>query len=516
MSKVKIFLFLYFLFFFSLPVLAQVDTGWVRRYIGPGYGPDWALALAVDDSGNVYITGNSANSSSYPYNYDYATIKYAPNGDTLWVTRYNGPGNDDDVTRALAVDGSGNVYVTGYSWSGTDYDYATIKYAPNGDTLWIRRFNGAGNTYDQAYALQVDASGNVYVTGTSSSDYATIKYSPAGDTLWIRSYDGPVNGFDAALSLAVDGTGNVYVAGQSVGSGTSDDYATIKYAPNGDILWVRRYNGPANNSDAALSLAVDGSGNVYVTGYDRDSSFDYATIKYAPNGDTLWVRRYNGPGDSTDAALSLAVDGSGNVYVTGRSGGSGTSDDYATIKYAPNGDTLWVRRYNGPGNNYDHPSALAVDDSGNVYVTGRSGGSGTSDDYATIKYAPNGDTLWVRRYNGPRNFADLAFALVVDGSGNVYVTGGSWGGGIYADYASIKYNMFGCIAKAGDANGDYKVNLADIIFEVNYVFKGGSRLDPFCADVNADDSVNLSDIIYSVNFVFKGGPAPLESMECCL
>lgn len=185
-----------------------------------------------------------------------------------------------------------------------------------------------------------------------------------------------------------------------------------------DTGWVSRYNG--NGLDLARDIAVDDSGNVYVTGF---SDFDYATIKYSPDGETLWVRRYNGIGDSSDEATALAVDGNGNVYVTGYSQGSGTSYDYLTIKYAPNGDTLWTRRYNGPGNLDDYAQDLALDASGNIFVIGYSAGNGTSDDFATIKYAPDGDTLWVRRYNGPGNNSDEANALAVDDSGNVYVTG---------------------------------------------------------------------------------------------
>ncbi len=121
---------------------------------------------------------------------------------------------------------------------------------------------------------------------------------------------------------------------------------------------------------------------------------------------------------------SLAVDGSGNVYVTGESAGSGTSRDYATIKYNSSGVQQWVARYNGPGNSNDFADySLVVDGSGNVYVTGYSLGSGTLDDYATIKYNSSGVQQWVARYNGPGNNYDFATSLAVDGSGNVYVTG---------------------------------------------------------------------------------------------
>src|SRR3990170_813631 len=223
--------------------------------------------------------------------------------------------------------------------------------------------------------------------------------------------------------------------------------------------------------------------------------------------DAAWVRRYNGPGNSSDYAYAIAVDGSGNVYVTGQSIGSGTYNDYATIKYYSNGDTAWVRRYNGPGNLDDVAYAIAVDGSGCVYVTGWSVGSGTGYDYTTIKYYPNGDTAWVRRYNGPANGADLARAIAVDGSGSVYVTGLSSGSGTSYDYATIKYVQF----LRGDVNKDKKVNLADIVYLVSYLFKFGPSPDPLVSgDANCDGKVTIADIVYLVSYLFKVGPAPCQ------
>ncbi len=432
-------------FFWATSCFAQyVDTAWVRRYNGPGNSTDNARKVKVDSSGNVYVTGFSYGSGT---DADYATIKYYPDGDTTWVKRYNGPGNSRDWAHAMAVDYSENVYVTGESrGSGMYDDYATIKYYHNGDTAWLRRYNSSENYDDRPRPITLDDSGNVYVSGLSFGsgtdwDYATLKYYSNGDSAWASRYNGPGNGFDAGDALAVDGSGNAYVTGPSYGSGTDWDYATIKYDPNGGAVWVSRFDGPANSYDQPWAIAVDDSGNVYITGGSTGSgtSVDYATIKYNPSGDTAWVRRYNGLGNAGDYAHSIIVDGSGNVYVTGQSYGSGTDWDFATIKYDPDGDTVWIRRYNGSGNSGDVAWAVEVDVAGNVYVTGWSSGSGTGNDYATIKYNSNGDNVWVSRYNGPGNGEDTSFAIAVDGSGNVYVTGPSYGSGTDADYATIKY-----------------------------------------------------------------------------
>ena len=149
----------------------------------------------------------------------------------------------------------------------------------------------------------------------------------------------------------------------------------------------------------------------------------------APSGgiQESWVARYNGPGNYTDDPVAIAVDGSGNVYVTGGSSGQGGLIGYATIKYNSAGEEQWVARYNGPGNGNDRVNAITVDASGNVYVTGESYGLDSAYDYATIKYNSAGQEQWVARYNGPANYDDVAEAIALDGSANVYVTGYSYG-----------------------------------------------------------------------------------------
>ncbi|MEO0090986.1 MAG: SBBP repeat-containing protein [candidate division WOR-3 bacterium] len=438
-----LFLLLTFLSLIPNLLFSQVDTAWVRRYDGEN-DLDWATAIFVDNNGNVYVTGCSCDTLT---DLDYTTLKYDSNGNLLWERRYNGPGNGEDVPYVLFVDNQGNVYVTGRSdGSGTYYDYATLKYDANGNLLWERRYNGPENSWDCATSLFVDNYGNVYVTGFSFSsgtyeDYVTLKYDVNGNLLWERRYNGPGNGYDEANALFVDNYGNVYVTGFSYGSGTWYDYATLKYDANGNLLWERRYDTPRNGDDGATSLFVDNFGNVYVTGYSLGSGtyYDYATLKYDGNGNLLWERRYNGLGNDKDYAASLFVDNFGNVYVTGYSLGSGTSFDYATLKYDADGNLLWERRYNGVENDSDYATSLFVDNDGNVYVTGFSKGSGTYYDYATLKYDANGNLLWEIRYNGSGNWYDSPTALFVDNDGNVYVTGGSYGSNTYFDYATIKY-----------------------------------------------------------------------------
>jgi sugar lactone lactonase YvrE len=336
---------------------------------------------------------------------------------------------------------------------------------------WIAFYNG-GYGFDVAWGTAVDGSGNIYVTGSSvgpgpcnfyCNDYATIKYNAAGTQQWVARYNGPANDDDHPSAIAVDGSSNVYVTGASIGTTWPDyDYATVKYDNSGQQQWVARYNGPGNEMDFGNAIAVDASGNVYVTGSSRGSGgdFDYATVKYDSSGQEQWVARYNGPGNGDDEAYGIAVDASGNVYVTGYSGGSGTGNDFATIKYNSAGQEQWVARYNGPSNSDDYGNAIGIDGSGNVYVTGSSVDSVNGFDYATVKYDNSGQEQWAARYNGPGNQDDEPYAMAVDSSGNVYVTGYSTGSGTGYDYTTIKYNTSGTEEWVARYNGE--ANLLDI------------------------------------------------------
>jgi hypothetical protein len=406
-----------------------VYEAWVARYNGTGNSYDEAIGVAVDNSGNVYVAGTSRGSGTLN---DYATVKYDSAGQQQWVALYNDPDHPDEQLNAMTIDASGNVYVTGRSGTNSiPYVCTTIKYDSTGQQQWIARYNAPNGAGGQAIA--VDSSGNVYVAAYGSNQpntlfCATIKYNAAGDQQWIAEYHGG-SGADEPAAIVVDKAGNAYVTGTTqICQGS--DYLTLKYNSAGQEQWVARYHGPQEPLDAAKAIAVDNSGNVYVTGRSFN---DYATIKYNATGQQQWAaREVGGEGNA------IALDGAGNVYVTGQKG-----FDYGTIKYNAAGQQQWIARYNGPpGNGTDVATAIVLDDASNVYVTGRSQRTGpVSDyDYATVKYDSAGQQQWVFRYDGPGNTDDRAAAIAIDGLDNIYVTGIS-GSGVDGDFLTIKYGQ---------------------------------------------------------------------------
>jgi hypothetical protein len=449
------------IFFLTQPLFAsltkEADTVWVRVYNGPGDGNDHAYAIAVDSSGNVYVTGGSG------------TIKYNAGGEILWIEPWSG--------YDLTLDDSGYVYVTG--------DSGTIKCNSEGGYLLLGPWGGGD--------VATDDSGYVYVTGERMGDYITIKYHPYGDTCWVRTYNGSADWWDSSSAIAVDDSGNVYVTGvinlhKKLAS--CPDYCTIKYNPYGDTCWVRTYDS-LHCFDLATAIAIDDSGYVWVTG-------NSGTIKYDSSGNPQLL---SGNGDA------MAVDDAGNVCVTGYY-------DYVTRKYYPNGGTAWERIYDFSP--YDAAKDIVVDRLGNVYVTGYSNCSSDYDaprDYATIKYKPNGDTIWISRYN--KHGYKVPSAIAVDDSGYVYVTGDSSQFG--SDYLTIKYDTL--LFLRGDANCDGTVSVSDVVYLINYLFKGGpwcwcDSVDPLdChkgpGDANCDGTVSVSDVVYLINYLFKGGSPPI-------
>ena len=287
------------------------------------------------------------------------------------------------------------------------------------------------------------------------------------EQLWEKRYDGPGLGVDRATAVAVDGAGNVAVTGfsenatddpnNSVGNYVYNengrtDYYTAKYAAaDGHLLWEVRFNGPGRGNDVATDVKMDSTGNVIVTGYSLDksggSSLDESgyqetyTAKYAATDRTLvWERR--GPLWNGNGSIKLALDSSGNVIVTGGSWYPGVPGGFYTAKYAAgNGGLLWEQRYSEPNQiGGTFPEAVVVDGGGNVIVTGTAT-KGTYEnpdaDSYTVKYSADGVPLWSVRYDRCQH--DNANGVAVDPSGNVIVTARSYESATSQYFHTAKY-----------------------------------------------------------------------------
>jgi hypothetical protein len=393
--------------------------------------------LCTDNNGNVIVAGLPLPVPPY----DYVTVKISSSGESLWTNRFSSPGNNQDVASFVAVDGANNVFVTGYAtYSPADEDYVTIKYSSAGIPLWTNRYNGPAGSYDEATSMAVDSAGNVIVTGTSFNggggrEWATVKYSNSGTLRWAQRYGDPGSSDAWAVSVAVDST-NIYVLGYN----TVGDFATVAYSSlSGRPLWTNNY-GPGYFVSRPEEIATDNKGHVFVTGYaPKNSTYpfdeDYVTLAYSSTGLPLWTNLYVGLGlsfDNDDRAVGLAVS-HGRVFVLGSSMGADGRQEFATVAYSTAGALLWTDRFAGDWG-FDYPVAIAADRVGNVFVTGLRGDATLNSEIYVIKaYSGAGTLLWTN---------EMIFDLIapneiaVNSSGEVFVTGSGTSGGVTLKYAA--------------------------------------------------------------------------------
>lgn len=377
----------------------------------------------------------------------------------MWANTYNGTGDYTDKVKCAAKDNSGNIYLGGYTATSGNHDFLVIKLNSSGDTLWTKTYNAIGNSEDEVNDIAVDASGNVYVTGygdndLTKDDYITIKYNSAGAVQWVATYNSQYSQNDVAVSLAVDGSGNVFVTGESEvnDAGTNVDYATVKYNSAGVQQWAVRHNGFGNEIDRAVKIVVDAAGNPIVTGRSNNGATDdWVTIKYnTTTNAVLWTNTLDYT--ENDRPADMTIDASGNIYVTGRARSS--TYDIATRKIDASGTSLWTKFYLGSFD--DRGVAITVDGSGNVFVAGLNGTNATDYDVVTIGYNSSGTQLWAKTYNGAGAGNDEASDITVTSTGEVVVTGitdADASNGVNYDYLVLKYTSSGNVVYSKTFNG---------------------------------------------------------------
>jgi uncharacterized delta-60 repeat protein len=461
---------------------AHCAQEWVQHYDG-GSGNDAAMAVATDAGGNVFVTGLSFTSNRS----DTVTIKYSPAGIPLWTNRFNESAYGNNTPHGLAVDPDGNVVVAASCTSTNGfYDYATIKYSNAGVPLWTNQYNGPGNGDDTLAGLAIGKGGTVFVTGASAAsntgypyydsrnfDCATVAYSSGGVPLWTNRYDGPGKSDDFATAIAVDTNGNVLVTGQSGMTGGTNDIVTLEYSATGVPLWTNRYPAVNIEGNYPYAIASDQDGNVFVTGHAASATyFDYVTLKYSSAGVPLWTNSYAGTRAGVDEAKAIAVDRQGNAFVTGYSAGINNAWGYLTIKYSPGGTALWTNEYSAMTNGSDDATAIALDGSGNVIVTGNSLGNGTSDDIVTIVYSNDGAPLSTNRFISNGNYNDQANSVATVSSGNILVAGLSEKPTGDTEFTLIKYSaVSGPLLRTQSLPGKVVLSWDDSLFRLQ---AGGS------------------------------------------
>ncbi len=219
------------------------DTIWTRTHKGSGIYSN-SKSVTVDPSGNVYIAGDAWNASI-----DYCVVKFDPDGNLLWDAFYDGQiYNSTDIAEKVIVDNVGNVYITGYNQiSSNQKDIVTVKYDQNGNFLWDQSYGNPDYSSNNAYYLENDASGNLYVGGYSAyenpypgtgKDYILLKYDPGGNLLWDARYDHFNYINDHPFDFDMGPEGDIYICGISIKSCYPSEFITVvKCNPQGEFVW---------------------------------------------------------------------------------------------------------------------------------------------------------------------------------------------------------------------------------------------------------------------------------------
>lgn len=442
------------LLFFSCIVItqAQVNILWESRYDNNG-NDDYSEDIVLDNSGNTYVVGTSFNGSQF----NVITIKYDPDGNELWNVTHDGPASGLDQAVGLVLDSNGDVIIAGHHQvSGADFDIFLKKLnGVNGATVWTYSYTGT-SSFDQCADVTIDANDNVIAVGgvdygAGDLDYVVMSVSPSGTLNWDDQYFfGSARDF--ANAVAVDASNNVYVTGESNAGANALDYYTLKYNPTGGILWNYRHDGNGQD-DSPKDIIVAPDGSTYVVGESYRGLIeddDILLIKISTGGTFVWEQVYGGTDGGEDKPRSLSVDPLNNIYVTGSIKNTGNGEDYFVSRYRPNGTLHWDYIYQSSTNGFDEARGLRINSNYELYVSGYSNLSGSSDDYFTVRLDTVGTEIWTKRFDGPASNSDQMSAFQIDDFGNIFVTGSSSGSGTLRDFSTIKYCQLETIASADD------------------------------------------------------------------
>lgn len=452
-------------------VSASEQDAWYVTYLG-GADTDYGEAIAVDSAGNSYMVGQT-ESTDFPVttdayqsdnaggSYDLIYSKFDSSGSLAYSTYLGGSGGEDAYD--IAVDSAGNTYIVGRTQSSdfpitldayqmsksAGYDGFLSKFDSSGDLVYSTFFGGSA--YEYAYDIALDNSGNIYVTGkTASTNYPVssdahqpnnagnydaflTKFDPSG-SLAYSTYLGGIDRDTAEGSVSVDSTGNVYITGYTVSTdfpvssdayqadnAGGDDAFLSKFDSSGSLTYSTYLGG--SGDDYALGSVMDDTGNIYIAGDTISTDFPVSADAHQSTnagGDDAFLSKFDSSGSlaystyiggsNDEETCDIAIDGTGNAYITGRTESSDyptTSDIYQTTKSGgydsflskinTSGDLNYSTFVGGSGSEYT--CNISVDSTGNAYITGRTNSANfpvTTDAYQPSN-AGDYDVFFARR-----------------------------------------------------------------------------------------------------------------------
>ncbi len=367
-----------------------------------------------------------------------------------WVREY-GEASSSVGGRGLAVSQSGNIYVSGDTNTSSQPSLKDIflgSFDANGNLNWLD--SQVSNTGDTNNAISADSNGNVYITTSTKGDLGgpnqgaddviLKKYNGSGSLQWARQFGSSSQDF--GMSVTVDQLGSVFVTGYTLGelgdySANGWDGYLAKFDSSGNQQWTKQIG--SDRDDYGTSVTADGFGNVYVTGITNgsvgSSNFgeeDVFVRKYDGLGALLWTNQFGTAG--VDFPGNTTIDGSGNLLLTGTTegnlGGSyfGGSDAFIS-KIDTQGNMLWSRQLGTTSD--EEGSGIAIDESGTIYIGGYTRGSLATQSFGSrdaflARYNESGDIIDVHQFGTPSS--DSVWGVGLDNAGNLYVSGTSSGG----------------------------------------------------------------------------------------
>lgn len=377
-------------------------------------GSNEQIGCALDPNGNfIYFTNHKPGG-----NCNMSLNCVTPNGSLSWQNSCTSCPILNDIGSDVVTDNLGNVYACGARGNGANLDYYIAKFSANGVLIWSQIYNGTGNNDDIPSDIELDASGNVYVTGTSYgtvlTDIVTIKFNNAGVQQWLKRYD--FNNLpEVGISLKLDNTNNVFVCGSAANNLSDADFIVLKYnSTNGNQLNIIRHASTGTGLDLPSEMVIDNNNQIYVVGTSQNGSNKNIKTLALTNALTALWANYIDKSGSSDEGYGIVVNSSSEIIITGYSTKTNGGTNLIAVKYnSSTGSSVWS--YNKTAkidNNIAKGRKIKKDNNGKIVIAGEIQEGAIRNSYV-ISLDQNGNPIWEKQLNDG-NGNNSARNIVID------------------------------------------------------------------------------------------------------